>query len=170
LHCSSVAGKADVRFWRGLLGCECRVLTPQEMAIRTAMVRDEDEGDMSRIHAVAGMPEISVVQGLTCGCLYEHGTRVTPFALGFTSMFMDVPCKALMWAYTLNYMWVRSGRQVTLRDVSCFFPGAPTDDAYSRRWAWLRDEEAPDGNRMAAQDFWPRPEHRGYLLMEGRLN
>jgi hypothetical protein len=53
----------------------------------------------------------------------------------FCAMISDRPGKVVMWAHTLNEMFVKLGRKVTLADWADAFPmGVPTDDEYARVW------------------------------------
>ena len=53
----------------------------------------------------------------------------------FCTMISDRPGKVVMWAHTLNELFVKHGRQVTLHDWTMSFPmGIPTEEEYERMW------------------------------------
>ena len=53
----------------------------------------------------------------------------------FCTLISDRPGKIVMWAHTLNELFVQQGRQVTLADWTMKFPfGIPTEKEYERMW------------------------------------
>jgi len=53
----------------------------------------------------------------------------------FCTMISDRPGKIVMWAHTLNELFVKQGRQVTMSDWAMSFPmGVPTEEEYERMW------------------------------------
>lgn len=53
----------------------------------------------------------------------------------FCALLCDRPGKVVMWAYTLNELFVKQGRKVTMEDWINEFPmGVPTEEEYSAMW------------------------------------
>lgn len=53
----------------------------------------------------------------------------------FLASICDRPGKVVMWAHTLNEMFVKLGHKVTMGDWANEFPmGVPTDEEYKRVW------------------------------------
>lgn len=53
----------------------------------------------------------------------------------FCALLCDSPGKVVMWAYTLNELFVKQGRKVTMEDWINEFPmGVPTEEEYQAMW------------------------------------
>jgi len=53
----------------------------------------------------------------------------------FCTLISDRPGMVVMWAHTLNELFVKQGKQVTLSDWTMKFPyGIPTEKEYERMW------------------------------------
>lgn len=66
---------------------------------------------------------------------FNPGLDVGIAAQVFCAMVSENPAVAVMWAWTLNELWCRTGRQVTLDELTQHFPwGFPTKEA--KRGVW----------------------------------
>lgn len=78
----------------------------------------------------------------------------------FTSLISRSAGDAIMWAFTLNYMWVADQKQVDLSVLSHWFPfGFPTEE--DRRTAWQAQKVPNAGvgksdNLVDYAESWPK--------------
>jgi hypothetical protein len=74
-------------------------------------------------------------------------------------MISDRAGHAVMWAYTLNEIFVKTGQPVTMLSIVDHFPmGFPTEEEYRACWASQKEEGKPLGNAVDDFSTWSLPE------------
>lgn len=77
------------------------------------------------------------------------------------ALMCDRPGNAVMWAYTLNEIFIKTRKPVTLKSVTDFFPwGFPTQEEYSKCWDAQKAENMPMGNMVDDFKNWSLPEEK----------
>jgi hypothetical protein len=153
--------------WHGLTGAETSPMTEQEshyLVSLTFMEKSFDKGSGQEIPGNAP-PEVheEFMSHFPYAVLYkrlEVFGNVDKFSiptLALCGLISKSPGDAVMWAYTLNYIYVASGvEQVDLLEFVKWFPwGLPTEDA--RRKAWDAQKGytlATQGHKVSGIDNW----------------
>ena len=132
----------------GLFDCKVRPLTDEEskVFIRISMMEMQGEDALKAMDKTLRdnkvFPYMVMVKRLEA--FKEHFSPTLDIDIGaqvFCSMIANSPGKIVMWAHTLNELFVRQGRKVTLSDWTMSFPfGVPNDDEYDRMWELQKSE------------------------------
>lgn len=146
--------------WPGLAGMEVRPMTEEESKVYISMYLAPDEKG-EELH-----PEL--VQKIFCyAVLYKRlevfgiADKVKKQLMFFLAILCDSPGKAVMWAYTLAYMYAKGGRVLDMTEFAYTFPmGVPTEESYRMAWEAQKSHatggEAPMGNWIDDFKNWPR--------------
>lgn len=130
----------------GLFDCKVRPMTKDESKLFIHLTMMEMDFQRKGGEALRGIdkdlrekdvfPYMVMVKRL--GVFKEHLSPTLDIGIApqvWCSMISDRPAKIVMWAHTLNEIFVKTGRPVTLADWVQYFPmGIPTEEEYQRVW------------------------------------
>ena len=150
---------------QGLSGCQVRPMTDDESRLLLTLICAARNGK--------DLPEMEKqLRDSRCMSYLILTSRLEAFKKGFSptldidvavqifcALLCDRPGKVVMWAYTLNEMFVKQGRKVTMEDWINEFPmGVPTEDEYSAMWELQKVKPPAKGDNMI-DDFsnWGTP-------------
>ena len=151
----------------GLFKCKTRPMTKDESEFLLMVLFAEMQGgdalkDMDKaIREKEVFPHMVMTKRLEV--FKEHVSPTLDIGLGpqmFCAMLSDRPGKVVMWAHTLNEMFVKLGRQVMLKDWVEEFPmGVPTEEEYQRVWELQKITPVDRGGDNLIDDFsqWSLP-------------
>ena len=148
----------NTKKWNGLLDCKTRPMTNDESMAFLNLI-------MMEMGIQEGKTPADIVTKMDAdleGCMpYQILKRrleafkqslsptldvgVLPMVL--CSSLCESPGKAVLWAYTLNEIFAKTGQPVTIRNFVDHFPmGFPTEEAYKKCWDAQKCVRGENGN------------------------
>ena len=145
--------------WTGLCDAKTRPLTEDESKffINAMMASANHKGEMpaEMLESLQKTFVFAVMEKRLEMC----DAKVDPFLLAFVSSLCDSPGKAVLWAWTLAFIYVQigSGAPVEFAFWTTYFPtGVPTEEELRRIWDEQKAPGKPLGNTVDDPDFWPK--------------
>lgn len=158
----------------GLFGCKVRQMTHEESeTFLTLLINELEKQDDYFKFINKQLQDDAVFQYLVMvNRLEAFKQNFSPTldigipVLVFLSSICDSPGQIVMWAHTLNEMFVKLGHKVTLSDFAKEFPmGIPIDEEYRRVWDLQKRIPEPGtiGGDNLIDDFtqWSLPKVSG---------
>lgn len=122
-----------------LLGCEVRPMTEDESKVFLTLMMSEgtdaitnfDEG----LREKEVFPYMVLVKRLEAYKKLSPKMEINTAVQILCGLLSDRPGTSVLWAYTLNEIFVKIGKEVTIEDWINEFPdGVPTESAYEKAW------------------------------------
>ena len=145
--------------FRGFLGCAVEAMDQKGSEVFLSLCMAEMNGD--RAHATAAITDFEekswVFKVMISRLTALSEAEISPWALMLIGSMLDTPAKAVLWAYTLDLIYVDNGRkEVTIDTVTKHFPmGFPTEAAYCEIWNSQKMKDAPNGNWIDSLESYP---------------
>jgi hypothetical protein len=142
-----------------LLGCEVRPMTEDESRVLVTLLMTRDSGTITKFDA--DLRDKDVFPYLVLVGRLEAFKKLSPKldidmpVQILCGLLCDRPGNSVMWAYTLNEMFVKLGKKVTMGDWIEEFPnGVPTEGAYEKTWEAQKNRGA---NFIDDFGYWSLP-------------
>lgn len=155
----------------GLFNCKSRILTPDEAKTLLQLLFLEMKNpkalvDMDKTLRDKNMFQYQVL-AKRLEVFKQHFSPTLDIGIGvqvFCSSLCSLPGMAVMWAYTLNELFVKLGHKVSFQDWVTEFPdGVPTEEEYQRIWDLQKIIPVPGSPDNLVDDFrqWSVPNQKG---------